>query len=544
VVLAYIRILMNRAIGVVLAFGVSCAGAGGGPKRDPQGARNLPHVAQGSGASEGSGSATASLKVGDSVLGQWTDGNWYPGKIAKLNADGTYTVNYDDGDVSPSLLTNQVRRPPPSLAVPSVEPTIPDTPAGKLFRAWLDVFNSGDEPRMRAFGEQYKDPHIVDLGFRKETGGLHLISIEKSDRLAITFVVKNRNQANPLVGVGWLKLKNADPVEIDSLMLLAIPPGLTVEDMDKKIDATTRTRILDAIVAKMTDLYVFPDVAKKMEQALREHAKQGAYDAIGESRAFAALLTEQLQAVSHDLHLRVNFVPMSLPEKDPEPTAADKARMREQFERMNCGFQKAERLDGNIGYLKFNMFADAEICGPKATAAFDSLGEVDALIIDLTENGGGHPEMVAFVSSYLFAKRTHLGDIYERKDNKTTQYWTKPEVPGKKLTKQPVYVLTSQHTFSAAEEFAYNLKSLKRATIVGETTGGGAHPTMGVRVDEHFMIGVPFARSINAVTKTNWEGKGVEPDVKVPAAQALDTAKKLAAERIAQQKKKQPARNK
>lgn len=523
---------MNRAIGgVVLAFCVSCGGAGPSqPPSQPRGA--LPaslDTAQGSAAPA---SATDSLKVGDAVFGQWTDGSWYPGKIGKLNADGTYGVSYDDGDVSPSLPANKVRRPP----------VIPDTPAGKTLSGWLDAFNSGDEPRMRAFAVRYKAPFLADIGFFKETGGFHLVGIEKSERLAITFIAKNK--AGPITGVGWLKLKDTDPVEIESLMLQAIPPGLSAEDMDKKLDAATRTRVLDTIAAKLTDLYVYPDVAKKMEQALREHAKTGAYDAVGESRAFAALLTEQLQAVSHDRHLHVNFVPMVLPEKDPEPTAEDKARMREQLEGLNCGFQKSERLDGNIGYVKFNMFADADICGPKATAALDALGDVDALIFDLTDNGGGHPEMVAFLSSYLFAKRTHLNDIYERKENKTTQYWTKPAVPGKKLTKQPVYVLTSTRTFSAAEDFTYGLKNLKRATIVGETTGGGAHPTMGVRLDEHFMIGVPFARSISPITKTDWEGTGVEPDVKVPADQALDTAKKLAVEQIEQQKKKTRARNK
>jgi retinol-binding protein 3 len=517
---------MNRAIGVVvLAFGVSCAGAK--PAPEPKREQRAPvHAPQ---------PRPEVLKVGDAVFGQWTDGNWYPGKIGVINADGTYRVNYDDGDVSPSLTADKVRRPP-IVSVPSVEPAIPDTPAGKTLRAWLDVFNSGDESRMRAFGEQHKDPHIVDLAFRKQTGGFHLLGIEKSDRLAITFLVKEK--ASPTTAVGWLKLKDADPVAIESLSLLAIPPGLTAADMDKKLDAATRTRVLDAIVAKLTDLYVFPDVAKKMEQALREHQKKGAYDALAESRAFAALLTEQLRAVSHDRHLRVEFMAMVLPERDPEPTAADKERMREHLDRINCGFEKAERLDGNIGYIKFNMFGEVSICGPKATAAFESLGDVDGLIVDLRENGGGQPDMVAFVCSYLFAKRTHLNDIYERKENKTTEHWTKPDVPGKKFPTQPVYVLTSQRTFSGAEEFAYNLKNLKRATIVGETTGGGAHPTMGVRLDDHFMIGVPFARAINPITKTNWEGTGVEPDVKVPAEQALDTAKKLAAERSKAQRRR------
>lgn len=521
-----------RAISaVVLALCVSCAGAS---KPAPQ----LKAAPVQKPASEGSTSAEAPLKVGDVVFGQWTDGNWYLGKIAATNADGTYAVNFNDGDKSPSLPASQVRRPP-AIAVPKVEPATPDTPAGRTLRAWLDAFNSGDEPRIRAFAEQHKGPH--DPGFHMATGGFHLISIEKSAALEVTFVV--REKANPTTAVGWLRLKSADPVEIESILVLAIPPGKTVADMDPRIDVATRTRVLDAIVVKLSDLYVFPDVAKKMEQALREHQKAGVYDAVPESRAFAALLTEQLQAVSRDKHLHVDFMTMPVPaEERREPTAADKERMRAHLERMNCGFQKVERIDGNIGYVKFNMFAEAELCGAKATEMLGSLGDVDALIFDLTENGGGHPDMVAFLSSYLFAKRTHLNDIYDRKENKTTQYWTKPEVSGKKFATQPVYVLTSNRTFSGAEEFSYNLKNLKRATIVGETTGGGAHPTMGVRLDDHFMIGVPFARAINPITKTNWEGTGVEPDVKVPAAQALDTAKKLAVEKIDQLKKKRPGK--
>jgi C-terminal processing protease CtpA/Prc len=121
--------------------------------------------------------------------------------------------------------------------------------------------------------------------------------------------------------------------------------------------------------------------------------------------------------------------------------------------------------------------------------------------------------------------------LYNRKEDKTTEFWTR-DVPGPRLTKQPVFVLTSKRTFSGAEEFTYNLKNLKRATIIGETTGGGAHPVSGHRIDDHFMIGVPDARAINPITKTNWEGTGVEPDIKVPAGEALEVAKKMAAEQI------------
>ena len=169
---------------------------------------------------------------------------------------------------------------------------------------------------------------------------------------------------------------------------------------------------------------------------------------------------------------------------------------------------------------------------PTAVAAMNFLAHADAIIIDLRENGGGDPKMIALVSTYLFSKPTHLNDLWERKSNTTQQYWTLPYVPGDRLDGKPAYVLTSKRTFSGAEEFSYNLKNLKRATIVGETTGGGAHPVRGQRIDDHFIIGVPFARAINPISKTNWEGTGVEPDVKVPAAEALATAQKLAIEKL------------
>jgi C-terminal processing protease CtpA/Prc len=242
------------------------------------------------------------------------------------------------------------------------------------------------------------------------------------------------------------------------------------------------------------------------------------------------MLTEHFQQVSHDKHLRVNFSPVRFP--DGPGTGPDAAQVRKQMERINCGFEKVERLSSNIGYLKFNMFADPEVCGPTAVAAMNFLGNADAIIIDLRENGGGDPKMIALVSTYLFSKSTHLNDLWERKSDTTQQYWTLPYVPGKRLDDKPAYVLTSKRTFSGAEEFSYNLKNLKRATIVGEMTGGGAHPVRGQRIDDHFMIGVPFARAINPISKTNWEGTGVEPDVKVPATEALAMAQKLATEKL------------
>jgi len=393
-------------------------------------------------------------------------------------------------------------------------PVIPNTPAGHTLQAWLDAFNSGDRARIQAYVATYDPTQSADgtVSFRERTGGFDLLGVDKGDRLHIEFRVKER--ASPTVVVGKLEVKDADPAGVVHFSLRAIPPGMTAADMSMKIDPATRARVIDGAVASLNEFYVFPETAKKMEAALRARQKKGEYDAVEDAEAFAELLTDHLQQVSHDKHLRVNFSPAVLPKdfgaRDPD----------------------AERLSSNIGYLKFNAFPPPDICGPTAIAAMNFLGNVDAIIFDLRDNGGGDPKMVALISTYLFDKPTHLNDIYNRKEDATTQFWTLPYVPGKRLAGKPVFVLTSKRTFSGAEDFAYNIKTLKRGTIIGETTGGGAHPVSGQRIDDHFMIVVPSARSVSPISKTNWEGTGVEPDIKVPADEALDVAKKTAAEQI------------
>ena len=421
-----------------------------------------------------------------------------------------------------------------ALCVPAQTPAIPDTPAGHVLQAWLDAFNSGDRDRIQAYLAKWDPSRPLEnvVNFRQQTGGFDLLGIDQNDRLTIQFRVKEKNRG--LNAVGTFTLKDTDPPSVATFGVRAIPPGLTAADLNPKIDAATRDRVIDGAISNLNEFYVYPDVAKKMEAALRAHQKNNDYASVDRADTFATRLTDDLREVSHDKHLGVGFSPTVLPKNEgstPNPEA--QARMRAQLERNNCFFETVERLNNNIGYLKFNAFPDPRICGPTASAAMNFLANVDALIIDVRENGGGDPRMVQYVSTYLFDDSTHLNDLYNRKEESTTQYWTLPYVPGKKLgSKPPVFLLTAKRTFSGAEEFAYNLKNLKRATIVGETTGGGAHPVSGHRIDDHFSIGVPFARAINPISKTNWEGTGVEPDVKVPADQALETAKKLAAERL------------
>jgi len=410
---------------------------------------------------------------------------------------------------------------------------IPDGPAGATLKAWLQAFNSGDRAQMEAYCAKYDPKQTADgmMGFRNMTGGFEVVQILKAERLHLEYLVKDRNSETRAVGT--LDVKDGNPAVVVQAGLRALPPGADVSELVFKIDAATRTRVIDGAIAQLNQTYVFPEVAKKMEEAVRARQKRGEYDEITDGSTLAAKLTDNFQEVSHDQHLRVNYDPMKIPERadDAKPSPEDMARFREQMEKINCGFKKAEHLGGNVGYVKFNMFGDPETCGPTAIAAMNFLANVDAIIFDLRENGGGDPKMVALISTYLFAEPTHLNDLWQRKDNTTQQYWTLPYVPGKRLDGKPVYVLTSKQTFSGAEEFCYNLKNLKRATLVGETTGGGAHPVSGHRIDEHFIIGVPFARAINPISNTNWEGTGVEPDVKVSAAEALTMAERMAHER-------------
>lgn len=294
----------------------------------------------------------------------------------------------------------------------------------------------------------------------------------------------------------------------------------TATSQEAKLDAAAKKRVIEGAIEKLDANYVFPDVAKSMGEAVRQRLSRREYEAVDDPLDFATLLTTHFREVSKDRHLRVT---VNTGRQGPRPQGYSGPR--------DCGFEKSEVQAGNIGYLKFNFFAPVSDCAGAATEALAKLADTDALIIDLRENGGGQPAMVAYVSSYLFDQRTHLNDIWTRRDNSTQEFWTR-DVPGKKFGgTKPVYVLTARRTFSGAEEFSYNLKSLKRATIIGETTGGGAHPTQGFRIDDQFSIGVPFARAINPITKTNWEGSGVAPDVSVPAVEALEIARKLIGEK-------------
>jgi hypothetical protein len=305
--------------------------------------------------------------------------------------------------------------------------------------------------------------------------------------------------------------------------------AVTPVAQNASLDAVERQRVVSGAAANLRQHYFDHDVAQQTADELLSHEKRGDDDAAKDGAAFADLLTRQMRDASHDMHLVLEFSQRPLPDGPPRQTADGLARFRDAMLQQNCMIRKADILPHDIGYLKLDFFPDISVCGSAMRTAMASLNRADAVIFDLRDNTGGFPESVSLIASYLF---DHPEYMYGPRGAPTVDSWTRSPVAGNKLADKPVYVLTSSTTWSGAEQFSYDLKMLKRATLVGETTRGGAHAGVFHRIDDHFGIGIPEEKAINPFGKADWEGVGVEPDVQVKAADAFETALKLAETRV------------
>lgn len=387
---------------------------------------------------------------------------------------------------------------------------------------------------------------IAELdGLRAKIGGAEMCRVEYHTPYEIgVFTARQHPSVAPVTGTA---ASAAAGVEIKRLVLELedeAPHGVfftrvmdaSLDDVEKPLkplDAAARKVIIDSLAGKL-DGYIFADVAEAMKRELRSRAAAGAYAEVVHPKALASWLSADLRRVSKDKHLRVRYGYKPLPadlEERREPTAAEIERQRKRAAEKSYGFAAVDIRDGNIGYIDLRGFFPPEIAAEAADDAMSKIADTRALIFDLRRNGGGSPGLIAHITSYLFgATPVHLNDLYFRVDSKREEFWTKKDVPGKRFgPDKPIYVLTSGYTFSGGEEFAYNLQTQKRATLIGETTGGGAHPVRGYRVTDHILLILPVGRAINAVTGDNWEGKGVRPDIEIPADQALDKALALIA---------------
>ena len=290
------------------------------------------------------------------------------------------------------------------------------------------------------------------------------------------------------------------------LILFLLAPFIC--NAQSELTTEYKSEIVEKITENMVEGYVYEDVALKMKSALKSALSKGKYDTCSSYSSFSKALNETAQEICHDKHLRIR------------PASNNTPRRRDSGKPMVEG----EMLDGNIGLVTVNSFGDAKRGKKESDEVLAELVDAEVLIFDLRENQGGSPMMVQYLSSYLFEGEVLLNSLYWRERDRTDHFYTFEEVNGKKFIDVPVFVLTSNKTFSAAEEFTYNLQSRKRATIVGEVTGGGAHPVNLVNIDKNIVLVLPVGRAINPITKTNWEGTGIKPDIETKKSNALTAA--------------------
>jgi C-terminal processing protease CtpA/Prc len=290
------------------------------------------------------------------------------------------------------------------------------------------------------------------------------------------------------------------------------------------------TALVEAVINRVTEAYIFPERSARAATLLRARCEAGAYD-LPTGPELCERLSADLFEACADKHLRLLWHESVEKSRDD---AGLIAALREQFRRENYGIRRVEQLPGNIGLIELTLIPPASDAGPAIAAAVRLVEHTDGLILDLRAARGGAPDGVAFLCSFFFADGdVRLSDIVEGPDGPTRQFWTHSYMPGPRYLDRPIYMLTSAKTFSGGEGLAYDLQALGRATIVGETTAGGAHPSEVVSLGEHVELRLPVARPINPVTGTNWETVGVQPDISTPAAAALTVAHRAALESLA-----------
>lgn len=292
-----------------------------------------------------------------------------------------------------------------------------------------------------------------------------------------------------------------------------VPPAAVTVTASGSLDQADRQAIVAALARALRDKYVFPDIGEKAAVALEKQSSTGAYVSLDRA-AFAKRLTDDLSAIAHDKHMRI--VSLDGPPRGP----------RGSMPRGEGGIVRADKIASGIGYIEVIGFPPLPAFKTAIDRAMTGLAGSRALIIDARRNGGGDPASVAYLVSFLTAPGRPINTIVVRTPG--THDYTRDSFASTltpvSFAAVPVYVLTSRDTFSGGEEFAYDVQSLKRGTLIGEVTGGGANPVNMTELGHAMGALIPFGRAENAVTKTNWEGRGVQPDIAVPSSDALQVA--------------------
>ncbi|MGY3714255.1 S41 family peptidase [Sutcliffiella cohnii] len=282
--------------------------------------------------------------------------------------------------------------------------------------------------------------------------------------------------------------------------------------------------VMERILSQLEQHYIFPEKVNEVRALLEENFANSKYQL--DVVSLCKVITEDLQKVTKDKHLTVFYRPGLSVDQSLEQILIEDEMKKGKVD--NYGFPKMERLTGNVGYIDIRKFYSVQLGAETVISVMNYIANTDALIIDLRKNGGGRLEMITFLASFFFETSTHVNSVYNRSENTLIQEWTQPFVPGKRYVNKPIFLLTSDFTFSGGEAFAYSLQQLNRAKVVGEVTGGGAHPVMFARVEGDIHIRIPNRRSINPITNTNWEGTGVFPNVQMKNEEAFDYSYKKA----------------
>ena len=289
------------------------------------------------------------------------------------------------------------------------------------------------------------------------------------------------------------------------------------------LDDSARTVIVSRLSQRLDSLYVSTDLAKTLSIFLEKRLRDHAYDAIATPRAFADSLSHDLDTVAHDFHLWVRYFP---------PLGASMGGPDLDETWLNHGYPSVRILDGNVAYIDVRSFTANADADRASDAAMTLVKDGDALILDLRNNGGGTTPAMARLAGYFFADSAHLSDLHWRDTGDTIHVWTHAH-PGVSLDRQPLFILTSRRTFSAAENFAYSLRSVHRAILVGETTRGGAHTAKGLaNLGYGIRALIPAGELLDPTTKLNWERVGVKPDIAAPDSVALDVAHRTALQQL------------
>ncbi len=419
---------------------------------------------------------------------------------------------------------------------------LPETAAGRCALAFVEAFNSGDDQRTRDFEARYRAASA--LASRSIEDRVDQLRQMRADLGTLT--IRRMSSTGPTeVSVQVLASAKKEEWSLSFLFEDQAPHGLIGirvtpaasgpgNELEKPVDDNLRKDTVVQLADTLRAVYVYPVIGQRMAQMLLAKESSGGYAGVVDASDLAQRWTADLLAVCKDPHLSV----------EPYPSVR-MTRAAVCGSRMTLGgagaddfgFRKSEVLSGNIGYIQIDRLDGQPEARDAASKALASVSECSALILDLRANMGGSPKMIQFICSYLFDRPTHLNSFLDRQGRTAAETWTLGTIPGRRFSASvPVYVLTSGSTFSAAEEFAYDLQSLGRATIVGAATGGGAHLVTDRVINERFKLRVPYQRAFNPVTKANWEGTGVQPDIRVPQADALAAAVKDAAAKAAARK--------